>query len=209
MATIQHKDIPDAQLHEPKGILSATNKQVYIANGSGAGLWRKVNELDIDYSNKSNNLFGWNDIADNQYTSGSPLAIAATTRTLIPNNGLSSQTDTTRLGSIWDTTNKQFLINDLNALYLVRLNCKVKAAAAAGTPYIVKFEMESSSGPTVVTSTDCFLKGGSYENSIAHNFIYCNVASINNQPLKLYITADTAISLYSIDFVVQRLYKET
>lgn len=37
--TIQHKSIPDADLHEPKGVASATDGQVYIADGSGSGAW--------------------------------------------------------------------------------------------------------------------------------------------------------------------------
>lgn len=39
MATLQHKDIPDGQRHEPKGISTATAGQVYVANGSGGGAW--------------------------------------------------------------------------------------------------------------------------------------------------------------------------
>lgn len=35
--TIQHRDIPDAQRHEPKGASTATNGQVWVANGSGGG----------------------------------------------------------------------------------------------------------------------------------------------------------------------------
>jgi len=37
--TIQHKDIPDSQLHEPKGVVSASNKSSYVSTGSGTGVW--------------------------------------------------------------------------------------------------------------------------------------------------------------------------
>ena len=37
--TIQHNVITDPDLHEPKGVASATNGKVYIANGSGSGAW--------------------------------------------------------------------------------------------------------------------------------------------------------------------------
>ena len=37
--TIQHKSIPDADLHEPKGVAGATSGTVYKANGSGSGTW--------------------------------------------------------------------------------------------------------------------------------------------------------------------------
>ncbi len=35
--TIQHRDIPDSQRHEPKGASTATAGQVWVANGSGGG----------------------------------------------------------------------------------------------------------------------------------------------------------------------------
>jgi len=37
--TIQHNAIPDADLHEPKGVVDASDGQVYIADGSGSGAW--------------------------------------------------------------------------------------------------------------------------------------------------------------------------
>lgn len=47
MATIQHASIPDNQRHEPKGISSATNKQVYVADGSASGAWSKVGPISL------------------------------------------------------------------------------------------------------------------------------------------------------------------
>lgn len=43
---VQHKDLPDNLLHEPKGAVSAAKDTVYIANGAGAGSFKKIN-LDI------------------------------------------------------------------------------------------------------------------------------------------------------------------
>jgi len=37
--TIQHKNITGADLHEPKGVASATVGKVYISDGSGSGDW--------------------------------------------------------------------------------------------------------------------------------------------------------------------------
>lgn len=47
MPKIQHKDIPDSQRHEPKGIDSASIHQMYIANGAGSGSWSKVGSLNL------------------------------------------------------------------------------------------------------------------------------------------------------------------
>ena len=48
MANVQHKDLPEAQLHEPKGISTAANRQVYVANGSGTGAWAKVKSENLE-----------------------------------------------------------------------------------------------------------------------------------------------------------------
>jgi hypothetical protein len=40
--TIQHSLIADADLHEPKGVVSATSNKVYVSNGSGSGTWQKI-----------------------------------------------------------------------------------------------------------------------------------------------------------------------
>lgn len=36
---IEHKDIPEAGLHEPKGASTATAKTVYSSDGAGSGVW--------------------------------------------------------------------------------------------------------------------------------------------------------------------------
>jgi hypothetical protein len=45
---IQHKDIPDAQRHEPKGVSTAANRQAYFADGAGSGTWKKVGSENLD-----------------------------------------------------------------------------------------------------------------------------------------------------------------
>lgn len=206
--SIDHKDIPNSHLHEPKNIVTASDKTVYVANGSGSGVWRKINEADIDYTDKTKNKFGWNDVADSLYTLASPKAIAASTRTQLTNNALATQTNTERLGTIWDTSTNQFNINDLNASYLVRIAMKVKAAAAAGTPYTVKLEYQSANGPTVILAHDIAIKGGGYENAITYTDSLYFGSFINNFGLSLYVTPDTNITLYDVGFVINRIYKE-
>lgn len=207
--SIEHRDIPDANLHEPKGVATAINKAVYKANGIGSGSWGKITDSDMDYTDKTKNLFGWNDVADSQYTSGSPRAIAGGVRTLLTNNSLAAQTDTSRLGTVWNTGGSYFQVNDLNALYIVRTQFKCKAAAAAGTPYVIKLEVETNNGPTVISVNDQFIKGGSYENGVSFTSLFYLGSFINNTQLKIYVTPDTPVTLYDIGFVIERSYKET
>lgn len=206
--TIAHKDIPDSELHEPKGISFAAVDTVYVSNGFGTGVWTRPYEKLTDRSDKTKNVFGWNDITDSLYTSGAPLAIAGGVRTKLTNNGLAVQSDTTRLGAIWSTGTNTFTINDLNAVYNLRVAMRVKAAAAAGTPYTLKLELESANGPLVFTARDTYIKGGSYENAVELATQFPLNSVINNTALSLYVTPDTAITLYSIGFLIRRAYAE-
>lgn len=42
MANVQHRDLAEANLHEPKGVSLASANTVYVATGSGSGTWDKV-----------------------------------------------------------------------------------------------------------------------------------------------------------------------
>ena len=42
MANVQHSVLTDPNLHESKGVATATNKTVYVANGAGSGVWVKL-----------------------------------------------------------------------------------------------------------------------------------------------------------------------
>jgi len=48
MADVQHSALTDPELHEPKGASTATSGQVYVANGSGSGTWKKVTASELD-----------------------------------------------------------------------------------------------------------------------------------------------------------------
>ncbi len=39
MANVEHKDITGANLHEPKGVATASVGKVYVADGAGSGTW--------------------------------------------------------------------------------------------------------------------------------------------------------------------------
>jgi hypothetical protein len=45
--TIEHKNITDAELHEPLGVVSAAVNKVYVADGAGSGAW-KLSPVGVD-----------------------------------------------------------------------------------------------------------------------------------------------------------------
>jgi len=49
MANVQHSALTGSDLHEPKGVASATAGKVYISNGSGSGAWTSAGEIITGY----------------------------------------------------------------------------------------------------------------------------------------------------------------
>ena len=41
MANVQHSTLPEAELHEPKGVSTAAADSFYVANGAGSGTWKR------------------------------------------------------------------------------------------------------------------------------------------------------------------------
>mgnify|MGYP003672594646 CR=1 FL=1 len=46
--TVQHKDIPNDGLHEPKGASTASLGQAYLSDGAGSGIWSDITEPAFD-----------------------------------------------------------------------------------------------------------------------------------------------------------------
>jgi len=64
--TIEHKDITDAYIHEPKGVAAATQDKVYVSDGAASGSWQKITVDQLDATSiKNTNLMVLSfDIAD-------------------------------------------------------------------------------------------------------------------------------------------------
>lgn len=45
MANIEHASIDDPNIHEPKGISTATADQIYVSDGAGSGDWTDVSDV--------------------------------------------------------------------------------------------------------------------------------------------------------------------
>ena len=48
---VAHSTLTGSDLHEPKGVASATSGQIYVANGSGSGVWRNLIRGHLYYDN--------------------------------------------------------------------------------------------------------------------------------------------------------------
>lgn len=50
MADIQHVNITDPQIHEPKGASTASSGTVYVADGSGSGSWQVLALASLNWT---------------------------------------------------------------------------------------------------------------------------------------------------------------
>ena len=74
MANVQHSSLTDPNLHEPKGIATASANQLYLSNGSGSGTWTNANRFPGT---------GWGKYTNTTYVGTTALAIS-TTPVLLP-----------------------------------------------------------------------------------------------------------------------------
>lgn len=47
---VQHSELPDNLLHEPKGASTASENTVYVANGSGSGEFKKIDLGIVEFT---------------------------------------------------------------------------------------------------------------------------------------------------------------
>ena len=80
MANIEHVNIPNASLHEPKGVSAAAVNKVYVSNGSGSGTWQKITESQLDGLTATfAELNAIGDISTSAVAAGSALTIVEAT----------------------------------------------------------------------------------------------------------------------------------
>lgn len=211
MANIDHNLIEDPYIHEPKGVAAAAAKQVYVADGAASGTWKKIQESDIDYSVAAENRHGFNEIYDNAHTSGTPLTISSGVKTKLTNNADGADTDTTRLGGVWDPTLGELTFDDLNSVYLISITFKCTTSSPASSPYALRVSFETANGAVTnpFWAESVFILGGSYVNDVSvHNDLIVS-SDIVDYASTIYVTPSTGVNIYDIEFQITRLYKES
>lgn len=133
-----HSVLTDPNLHEPKGISTATAGRMYVSDGAGSGSWLHIPT-------------GWGYYQD----SGAAQAFN-TTDAKIRINGLGLLTNTTYLpneirgsGQLWSTVSNKMTPIRLGDSYAVRLDLPVTARSAAAE-VTVSLDAGGGATPTLV-----------------------------------------------------------
>lgn len=143
-----HVSITDPNLHEPKGIASASEGAVYVATGTGSGQWL---------------LWPYGKAFYQHSTTGQ---IIDTTASKLQINGLGALTRTAQLpreirgsGNLWDTTNNKITPIRLNDGYTIRVDIPVTAETASPTEFNMELDVGGGAAPSIV-ATEVFAKTG-------------------------------------------------
>lgn len=133
-----HSTLTDPELHEPKGVASATAGRLYVSNGSGSGSWLHVPSGWGYYQHSG--------VAQTFNTSDSKLLI----------NGNGALTNSTYLpreirgtGQLWSTANNKITPIRVGDAYSARLDLPVTARSAANEATL-SLDIGGSATPTVV-----------------------------------------------------------
>lgn len=205
MTTIQHKDIPDAQLHEPKGVAAAAAGYVYVANGTGGGVWKKAGSDsllalsgDTGSSNKklvTNGANGFTLREDNVYGSqtitANSTAIALTAVADITFNTPTQYTLLTGAGAPWVgevlygvTFNTDRLTVPVTGVYQIHLWMNVSTFPNASAKVSIRYRVNggafSTRKPTIrsaIANDISQIAGFGFLNLNAGDYIQIYVAS--------------------------------
>lgn len=87
--TVQHSALTGAELHEPKGVASASSGQVYIANGAGSGTWTTPSASTIGTTATATEITRTCDVSNRLVSAGATLSITEAShdgKTILLNN---------------------------------------------------------------------------------------------------------------------------
>lgn len=193
MATIQHRDIPEAQLHEPKGASTSTTGQILTSTG-GASTWAAPDFTGL----AQQGVYDYNDLA----TATTPIALTTPgTQYELTNDGAGAFTNLTYalpgLANIWNVATNRFDFVDGTVLKLgdtvdIRFDMEV-TTTTANTAIEAVLELGVGAGPYQLPyyPETNFKSSGTYR--VVNWFgIYMGDTNTLNNPARVLVKADTA-----------------
>lgn len=211
---VEHVNIPDSELHEPKGVAGASQYTVYVADGSGSGSWTTpepkgvrgelANKVyvtngassgtmtDISQVSRSG-IWDYEDLA----TASSAISITPTgTDVVLTNDGAGAGTiDTykiTGIGDLWDTSTNRFDFTDLTYgdSVDIRLDFEL-TTTASNTDTVVKLNLGIGGTPySLVIDRSSFKAAGTYPMSV-YTTVQITDANTQSNPASVTISSDS------------------
>lgn len=204
MANVQHSSLTDPNIHEPKGISSASANQLYLSSGSGSGTWTNANRFPGT---------GWGKYTNTTYVGTTVLAIG-TTPILLPFTTADtvSQLPITLTGTTSSLMNLatetlQFVAaGDLHSLTLT-----MEVYSATGSPaHLDLIIYGSSDGITYATAlgeTTVYLDKGATQ-VITVSSLFPVTSDMVTHGARIYLNTNTGTSnMINIGLITARVHK--
>jgi hypothetical protein len=166
-----------------------------------------VRGQDVQFPNF---LAGWVNIADGQYTAGSPLAITGGSKTQITIDGLGATTRTDYADGLHPNVwlNNRFTPRFLGETYTLRLTL-VATQTTSGTGHYVTFEADIGTDETpFITATQSIplIKGQGVSTVITIAAPFFCLETFALRGARLFLTPDVDISIHSAALFIQRTF---
>lgn len=194
--TVQHRDIPDAQLHQVKGAASASSGQILVATGTGTATFQ-----DPAFTTAAMGFWDYNDTA----TASTPIAITlANTEYQLTNNGLGANTLKTyklpSISEIFNTSTGYFQFTGLQLGDTVDIRADIEITTASANNVVeVLMEYGVGSTPYKITYAQRYFKSAGVQKlTIPINFYMGNTLTLSN-PARILLKNDTVGSTVKVN----------
>lgn len=176
--TVQHKDIPDAQLHQVKGAATASLGELLVAQGDGTALFQNPG-----YSKTKMGWWDYNDTA----TATTPIALSvANTDYALTNNGLGSNTTNayrlSTITNIWNTSTNflQFTGMKVGDVVDMRIDYEL-VTSGANNQIVLSLELGIGGSSYILGIDNRLLKNAGTHKLITNASFYIgNTLTLNN-----------------------------
>ena len=194
--SIQHRDIPDAQLHEVKGAASASLGQILTATGTGSATFQTPL-----FTTLKTGFWDYNDTA----TSTTPISITtAGTEYQLTNDGLGVNTLTTyrlpAVTNIYNTSTNYFQFVGLALGDTVDIRGDIEITTGSANNVIeIMIELGVGGSPYKLSIDRQYFKTAGVQKVIFNSHIYMGNSNTLNNPARILIKNDTAGSTVKVN----------
>lgn len=185
MAKVQHSGLTDPNLHEPKGISSASARDVYVADGDGTGVWRMPLRTGVWY---------YNDLT----TASSAIALtSANTDYELTNDGAGTNSvldfRLAEITNIWNVATNRFDFSGLSLGDTIDIRLDIEVTTTS-TNTAVQVDLEMGVGGTTVTNP--FITNTNFKATGTHRLsrftsVFMGSANVRDNPARFIMQADT------------------
>lgn len=190
----EHSTISDPQIHEPKGVSSASEGEVYVSDGVGSGNWSTPYLIGVE---------DYNDVT----TTGTPIALtSASTDYPLTNDAAGSFTNTTYklpgATNIWNPSTNQFEFAtaglELGDTVDFRVDIDINNSSTNGE-FLLSMELAIGGTAYTLPVQFFFVKSSGVHNQVAMFSVYMGDTNTLNNPARFVLRSDSTSDTVTVN----------